>query len=90
MSNQDFFSGFDSCWTIEEIHQDLKESRGGSILVKTTAGRVSATVTVYISAEQIKNLVETIDVVREAGTRLNTNDPIFVGKGCVVRPEESD
>jgi hypothetical protein len=72
--NSDSHSRFVSSWTIEEIHRELKEPRNGWVLVKASTGHVSATVRIFLSAEQIEALEKTIEVVQRASAELNMAD----------------
>ena len=88
MSNSDFFQRSDFSCTVEEIHQDLEDS-SGTVLVEVRAGRISATVSIFVCEAQLRELLNTIDVVREANAKLSAGEPVFVGRGCVLRPEEN-
>jgi len=84
MTNPGFFQRSDFSCTVEEIHQDF-EGSSGTVLVQVKAGRVSATVSLFVCRDELEELLNTIEVVREADARLGKGKPIFVGRGCVVR-----
>jgi hypothetical protein len=90
MSSSDFFQRSDFSCTVEEIHQERDGSGFGSLLVRVSAGRVSANFSFMVSAFCLDELIKTIDVVREANFQLSKGEPVYVGRGFDVSEETEE